>query len=524
VTVKVTQGMGRAPASTSSRRYAGLTAPALTAAIVAGLSFVLFVALGFARVAAATGLLGVILRHAFEGAVVGATCDFIAVQGVYKKARERFPELVRGVSETVVRDMVALRSLVGVSDPAGLEHRWRETVRPRAIDALVQWDLRGHLVPDPPGDPPGQPRVWFAAASVAARCLEHAARDTQLATALRAALIELANNTYLTDLGLPSETVALRTILRRVWLGAPRETIVDWVQSLDLRGRIDTGVNGALLSDHDVRVVAAECIRKANKNTRVLQEVRDRILEQMPTTGVTGLFLSEKKIKAKFDGLSDAIKFGGEPSPLVKALVAYAREYLKAWHDLERRDRARAVMRLVDVSAPAILDELALTLAPRLAHLRLSKIVDPVMTLDVIQGQLLRAAQLLRELTGDRKRSNSGLAAASLGYLVSYLDAWHALPEDMRRRAAEELVDALAPSILKAVSAFGRDGFDPVALETTAVDLLDRALTSRGVDEIVGALQERTQEHLDKIKVNGTLVGMLLGVVAGVIGELLAHV
>jgi hypothetical protein len=321
----------------------------------------------------------------------------------------------------------------------------------------------------------------------------------------------------------------MRNLLARVWIGAPREAIVDWVQSLDLRGRIDTGVDGGALSDPDVRTVAAQCIRKANANTRILQLVRDRVLELVreavpASLGVAGFFLSETRIRAAFEGFAEKLERGGEPTPLMVALLAYAREYLKAWHGLERTDRVRAVMRLVDAASPAILDELAATLAPRVASVRLSKVVGEAVTLDVIQGQLLRAAQALRDLAAHRKGPKSGLATATLGYIASYLDAWHALPDGTRRRAAEELVDALAPSILKAVAAFGRDRFDPVALETTAVNLLDGALTSRGVDEIVGALQERTQEHLDNIKVNGTLVGMLLGVIAGVIGELLARV
>ena len=53
-----------------------------------------------------------VIRHGFEGAMVGCICDIIAVRNVYTKARDHFDPLVENESKAVVIDMIRLRTLI----------------------------------------------------------------------------------------------------------------------------------------------------------------------------------------------------------------------------------------------------------------------------------------------------------------------------------------------------------------------------------------------------------------------------
>ena len=54
----------------------------------------------------------IILRHGFEGAMVGGICDFIAVKSVYTAAREHFPSLRDNTTRIVIQDMVQVKDQI----------------------------------------------------------------------------------------------------------------------------------------------------------------------------------------------------------------------------------------------------------------------------------------------------------------------------------------------------------------------------------------------------------------------------
>ena len=54
----------------------------------------------------------IILRHGFEGAMVGGICDFIAVKSVYTAAREHFPSLRDNTTRIVIQDMVQVKEQI----------------------------------------------------------------------------------------------------------------------------------------------------------------------------------------------------------------------------------------------------------------------------------------------------------------------------------------------------------------------------------------------------------------------------
>ena len=54
----------------------------------------------------------IIIRHGFEGALVGGICDFIAVKSVYTAARDHFPSLRDNTTRIVIQDMVQVKEQI----------------------------------------------------------------------------------------------------------------------------------------------------------------------------------------------------------------------------------------------------------------------------------------------------------------------------------------------------------------------------------------------------------------------------
>ena len=89
-----------------------MTRPAKIALAIFLVSFVGFVTVCVVSPPTSLKWLFFILEHAFEGAMVGCICDFIAVKQVYTKAEEKYESLSAGVSNTVVRKMIRLEELL----------------------------------------------------------------------------------------------------------------------------------------------------------------------------------------------------------------------------------------------------------------------------------------------------------------------------------------------------------------------------------------------------------------------------
>ena len=61
----------------------------------------------------------IIIRHGFEGALVGGICDFIAVKSVYTAARDHFPSLRDNTTRIVIKDMVRVKEQIELRSDLG---------------------------------------------------------------------------------------------------------------------------------------------------------------------------------------------------------------------------------------------------------------------------------------------------------------------------------------------------------------------------------------------------------------------
>lgn len=271
-TLHLASGEHSKPPATPPPSAQGMTRPARIAATIMATATIILVAsvVAVRLVHEPRWLLIVmtVIRHASEGALVGGICDFIAVKAVYSKARTNFRPLVRGVSETVVKDFVGVRKQLAsatlmqaklFSDEnlrtvrewlrAALppkrvlrEHAyrlWDDSIRVRTARWLATVDVQAELLGANSGGEVGALNAPEVRETVA-RCLDVIAKDRELAEDMVESLRTLADGTTLTDLGIPTEPDALTKLLEEVWRGAPRKKLIGWLIEIDLRAERNT--------------------------------------------------------------------------------------------------------------------------------------------------------------------------------------------------------------------------------------------------------------------------------------------
>ena len=90
--------------------------PELIAGCIIGISIVGFLViswfLGHRTFNPTFKLYLIVIRHGFEGALVGGICDFIAVKSVYTAARDHFPSLRDNTTRIVIQDMVQVKEQI----------------------------------------------------------------------------------------------------------------------------------------------------------------------------------------------------------------------------------------------------------------------------------------------------------------------------------------------------------------------------------------------------------------------------
>ncbi len=181
----------------------------------------------------------------------------------------------------------------------------------------------------------------------------------------------------------------------------------------------------------------------------------------------------------------------------------------------------------------------------------LERIIRRTLDPETLHQRLLEAVDRLMEPSED---TEGPLREVALDYARRYSDGWVQTPEDSRRMLATRLVEQLIPPLIEGISAevwshrndlhriVSEDlplNAHPVIeyisaevsrllteklseLDEHSAELLAERLRAQGPGPFRKMLERRTRPELDWIQVNGAGLGLVLGLIAGVIGAL-AH-
>ena len=458
--------------STDAANMLQTTRPAQLAWVLLGLSVIGFLAIS--GVMALTPdhpqlTLLTILRHGFEGAMVGCICDIIAVRNVYTKARDHFEPLVENVSKAVVIDMIRLRTLIErfsrLDDlqneanqdwfrqqlqalipskdriEAQLETYWQQSLWHETAFWLAEIDLHPILT----GSSDHSMRLLEVPElrNTLATLMEVATEDRNLTGEMHARIHALGNSFTLSDLGIPSEPEALEELLVLVW--------EHWkIHQPERGGNLKDSAQDWLIQKVITRV-SVNCAPVVSQTTIV--DILMPILDEAQVTDAMHELAKRIREEAQND-----VENSHELPLLFDSLILYLGALADAWSTLPLVDRQRTMVALLDAWKPVVLS----LLGDVLWWLRI-KLMQPdeILAMPGFQKMLIHLSEQGREQTDN--------------------------------------------------------------IEALAVDSLHTRLKALGKVGFVKMLQRHTQQQLDWIKVNGIIFGFFMGLSAGGLAVLIEY-
>ncbi len=296
------------------------------------------------------------------------------------------------------------------------------------------------------------------------------------------------------------------------------------------------------------------------------RQLMDRVETLMPDQQVVRTFLTstwEQTLKARCiewlvdldasDTLARLEQRQGELAvhrdPLLRAGVYRCLKHAAADTDLSARLHEAIITQYGHISAfeiPAFPP-----IKRRATPVPLERIIRRTLDPETLHQRLLEAVDRLMEPPED---TEGPLREVALDYARRYSDGWVQTPEDSRRMLATRLVEQLIPPLIEGISAevwshrndlhriVSEDlplNAHPVIeyisaevsrllteklseLDEHSAELLVERLRAQGPGPFRKMLERRTRPELDWIQVNGAGLGLVLGLIAGVIGAL-AH-
>ena len=411
----------------------------------------------------------IILRHGFEGAMVGGICDFIAVKSVYTAAREHFPSLRDNTTRIVIQDMVQVKDQIEhfsdlrqqLSQPKHQEqfvtavqqlapsknliesvvhNIWITQVRPHLAQWMIDYKFEGTAEQFTTRHEINTPLFRRAAVELLRDVANQEKDNTQLVAQLR----KLASDVTLHDVGVPSEPAAVRHLLEKLYQ--------QWT-SLDPDANLESkpfwaNAGHTLLTQS---IVAFSPAIAQKVQTTTLEDTFKPLLTE-ETLKDTLLSLAEK---IEHPSQIEALESNDD---LLADIVSYWLVFVRAWEDLEPALRADIVDELIRiVETPA-----------------LEMIVDQVWTLR-----------------------------------MNLLDPQKILEQEGTQAILTTLSDTLKSQAEN--------------IEQQSIKALQTQFDEMGQDNFVEMIRRNTKTRLDWIKVNGSGWGFVLGAVVGAIGLVLGH-
>ena len=410
-----------------------------------------------------------VLRHGFEGALVGCICDIIAVKNVYSKARENFEPVVENVSRTVVLDMIRIRGLIErvqrLDDLQSEENQqwfqlqlqelmpskesiaekidvfWTQSLWEESANWLANIDF--HPILTASSDQSMRLLEVPELRDTLATLMETATEDRELTSEMLKRVQALGSSFTLSDLGVPAEEEKLEQLLVDIWEHWKRH-------QPDRSGNLKDSAQDWLIQKGLTRI-AVSCAPVVSQTTIV--DVLKPILNEARVTET----MHDLAKRIRVNPASESDDRSQEPN-LYDSLVLYLGALADAWSTLPQKERQQTMLALLDAWKPVVL----------------SLLVDVLWWLRI---KLMQPEDIL--------------AMPKFQHMLTHLSTQ---------------LEARSESI-----------------EERAVDSLQERLKALGKDGFVAMLQRNTQTQLDWIKVNGTLFGFLMGLCAGALAGLIEY-
>ena len=447
--------------------------PEVIASFIVGISIAGFLILswllGHQTFDPTTEQLLIVLRHGFEGAMVGGICDFIAVKSVYTAAKEHFPSLRDNTTRIVIQDMVQVKEQVEkranltelLSRPeyqsqfvaavqqiapakqgveTNVHNIWNTQVRPHLAQWMIDYQFEGTAKQFTTRHEINTTLFRTGAVELLRDVANQQEDNAQLVEKLR----KLASDITLHDVGVPSEPAAVRHLLEKLYQ--------QW-SSLDpdtsLEGKPFWAKAGHTLLTQSIVAFSPAIAQKVQTTT--LEDTFKPLLTE-ETLRDTLLSLAEK---IEHPSKLEAIEGNDD---LLADIVSYWLVFVRAWEDLNPQLRADIVDELIRI------------------------VEAPLLTMVVDQVWSFRM-QLLK-------------------------------PEDILEQQGTQAVLTTLSDTIKAQAE---------KIEQQSIVALQEQFDEMGEDNFVEMIKRNTKTRLDWIKVNGSGWGFVLGAVVGVIGLLLGH-
>ncbi len=411
----------------------------------------------------------VIIRHGFEGALVGGICDFIAVKSVYTAARDHFPSLRDNTTRIVIQDMVQVKEQIEqrsdlrelltkpeyqeqfvaavqqfAPSKEGIEtvvhNIWNTQIRPHLSQWMIDYKFEGTAKQFTTRHEINTELLRRGAVELLKDVANQEEDNVQLVLRVR----KLASDITLHDIGVPSEPTAVRHLLEKLYQ--------QW-SSLD---------PDANLEDKPFWAKAGHTLL-----TQSIVAFSPAIAQKVQTTTLDDAFkplLTEETLKDTLLSLAEKIENPSQlealdrKDDLLADIVSYWLVFVRSWEDLDttlRTDIVDELIRIVETPA-------------------LAMVVNQVWTLRM---QLLEPTQILEQ---------DGTKAVLT-----------TLSETLKSQASN--------------------------IEQQSIKALQEQFDEMGQDNFVEMIRRNTQTRLDWIKVNGSGWGFVLGAVVGSVGLLLGH-
>ena len=447
--------------------------PEVIASCIIGISILGFLALswvlGHQTLEPTTKQLLIVLRHGFEGAMVGGICDFIAVKSVYTAAKEHFPSLRDNTTRIVIQDMVQVKEQVekrsdltillsrseyqtqfveavqqlapAKSEVETVVHNiWNTQVRPHLAQWMIEYQFEGTAKQFTTRHEINTPLFRTGAVELLRDVANQQEDNAQLVDKLR----KLASDVTLHDVGVPSESAAVRHLLEKLYQ--------QW-SSLDpdanLEGKPFWAKAGHTLLTQSI-VAFSPAIAQKVKTTTLEDTFKPLLTEE--TLRDTLLSLAEK---IEHPSTLEAIE---DNDDLLADIVSYWLVFVRAWEDLDPQLRADIVDELIRI------------------------VETPLLTMVVDQSWNFR----MRLLNPD---------------------------EILKQQGTQAILQTLSETIKAQAT----------SIEQQSIAALQNQFDEMGEDNFVEMIKRNTKTRLDWIKVNGSGWGFVLGAIVGAIGLLLGH-
>ena len=300
-----------------------------------------------------------VFQHGCEGALVGGICDIFAVSQVYARAHDNYDQLREEVSNTVVTDMINVREVVSeaadleayLRDPENhqmlaellqstlperseldedLEELWHREIRSLVLDWALSVDPHLTVTASHERTDIDLDVFRFMAANV----LRYVAEQDSQTELLVQRLKEVWSDVGLQDLGIPSDSTEVRSILEAIW--------AQWLEIASKNERPGFGERIAIRIAPNVMDRLAPAIADAVSTTSVREAIEP--------------LLNTEQAQLLLDGIADQLEvteliLEGQHGALFDDVLAYLGVFWQAWREqpTERRlELINEVLRLAE--------------------------------------------------------------------------------------------------------------------------------------------------------------------------------